>query len=134
MLGLSSRGLNPKKMWASSPQEVRARVYIPPLDPGFKGKKIVNPDAGSNPEQNPLQTSSSKDWESNSPKPIDKVVVNLPGPESLTTLQDAGSFLEVKILETCSFLDEMHESTNESFSKLHQSSGSGTEPECLPNT
>ncbi|KAJ9068686.1 hypothetical protein DSO57_1026209 [Entomophthora muscae] len=41
----------------------------------------------SNPKQNPLQTASSKDWESNSPLPIDKVVANLPGPNPLTTFQ-----------------------------------------------
>ncbi|KAJ9077171.1 hypothetical protein DSO57_1019329 [Entomophthora muscae] len=48
-----------------------------------------------NPEQNPSQTASSKDWESDSPLPIDKVVANLPGPEPLTTTQGSASKLPV---------------------------------------
>ncbi|KAJ9057431.1 hypothetical protein DSO57_1022849 [Entomophthora muscae] len=85
----------------------------------------------------------SKDWESNSTLPIDKVVANLPGPKPLTTMQgstsktpvqDARNSPEVPIPDTGGLLGEMHEFSNESYSKLPQSPGRGTEPEEAPNT
>ncbi|KAJ9070164.1 hypothetical protein DSO57_1011323 [Entomophthora muscae] len=78
----------------------------------------------SNPEQNSSQNASSKEYESNSPLPIGKVVTNLPGFKPLTTLQgfankllvrDARSFSKVLILDTGGLLGEMHEFPNESF-------------------
>ncbi|KAJ9075093.1 hypothetical protein DSO57_1000373 [Entomophthora muscae] len=56
---------------------------------------------GMKPEQNPLQTASSKDWELGSPQLIDKSPfkkfnANPPGPESLTTPQGFASKLPVQ--------------------------------------
>ncbi|KAJ9051727.1 hypothetical protein DSO57_1001993 [Entomophthora muscae] len=81
---------------------------------------------GSNPEQNPSWTTSSKDLELGSPQltdnsPIQKVNVNLLGSKSSITPQglvselpvpNAGSFPEVPTLDTGSLLGEISKSTN----------------------
>ncbi|KAJ9083426.1 hypothetical protein DSO57_1034820 [Entomophthora muscae] len=111
---------------------LKAQPQHPLIDTGSVRNDNLNAlesqsmEPGSNPEQNPLQTASFKDWESDSSQSIDKVVFNLPGPESLTTPQgfasklpvrDAGSFPKVPMLDMDSFLGEMHKPPNESCSK-----------------
>ncbi|KAJ9052244.1 hypothetical protein DSO57_1036124 [Entomophthora muscae] len=89
-----------------------------------------------------LDAPESQSWETNNPLLIDKVVASLPGSKPLTVtqdstsklpVQDAGNFPKVPIPDTSSFLSEIHKSSNESYSELPQSPGSGTEPEEAPN-
>ncbi|KAJ9065880.1 hypothetical protein DSO57_1015116 [Entomophthora muscae] len=105
--------------------------------------KSQNTEPESNPGQNPLQTARPTRWEPNNPLLIDKVVTSPPGPKSLAVLQDSASklpvqdaknFPEVPTPDTSGLLGEMRKFLHESYSKLPQSPGGGTEPKEAPNT
>ncbi|KAJ9066661.1 hypothetical protein DSO57_1007466 [Entomophthora muscae] len=105
--------------------------------------KSQNTEPELNPGQNPLWTARPMGWEPNNPLLIDKVVTSLPGPKPLAvpqdsasklSVQDAKNFPKVPTPDTGSSLGEIHNFLHESYSKLPQSPGRGTEPEEAPNT
>ncbi|KAJ9061001.1 hypothetical protein DSO57_1024982 [Entomophthora muscae] len=114
--------------------------------PGVRNDNLDVPESqsikpGLTPEQNPLQTVSYKDWESESPQLIFKVVANPPGPKHLTTtqgstskpsVQDARIFPKVPTPDTSGLLVEMHELPNESYSKLPQTQEVALNPNACP--
>ncbi|KAJ9053847.1 hypothetical protein DSO57_1020290 [Entomophthora muscae] len=102
-----------------------------------------NTEPESNPGQNPLQTARLIVQEHDNLLPIDKVVASPPLPEPLAVTQDSASnlpvqdarnFPEVPTPDTGSLLGKMYKFPNESYSKLPQSPGRGTEPDEAPNT
>ncbi|KAJ9056958.1 hypothetical protein DSO57_1027063 [Entomophthora muscae] len=105
--------------------------------------KSQNTESESNLGQNPLQTARPMGWEPNNPLLIDKVVTSPPSPKPLAVPQDSASKLPVQNAknfpegptpDTGGLLGEIHKFLHESYSKLPQSPGGGTEPEEAPNT
>ncbi|KAJ9070177.1 hypothetical protein DSO57_1011097 [Entomophthora muscae] len=105
--------------------------------------KSQNTELESNPGQNPLQTARLIGWERNNPLIIDEVAASPPGPKPLAALQDSASkppvqdarnFPEVPTPDTGSLPSEIDKFLPESYSKLPQSPGEGTEPKEAPNT
>ncbi|KAJ9053087.1 hypothetical protein DSO57_1027616 [Entomophthora muscae] len=105
--------------------------------------KSQNTESELNPGQNPLRTTRLIGWEHDNPLLIDKVAAILPGSESLTSpqdsarktpVQDAGNFPEVPVPDTGGLPSEIDKFLPESYSKLPQSPGEGTEPKEAPDT
>ncbi|KAJ9063996.1 hypothetical protein DSO57_1035011 [Entomophthora muscae] len=102
-----------------------------------------NREPESNPRQSPSQIARPIGWEPDNPLLIDKVVASPPGPKPLTVtqdsanklpVQDAKNFPEVPTPDTGGLLSEIHKFLYESYSKLPQSPGGGTEPKEALNT
>ncbi|KAJ9084712.1 hypothetical protein DSO57_1021477 [Entomophthora muscae] len=105
--------------------------------------KSQNTELESNPGQNPLRTARLIGWECNNPLLIDEVAASPPGPKPLAApqdsaskppVQDARNFPEVPMPDTGSLPGEIDKFLPESYSKLSQSPGEGTEPKEAPNT
>ncbi|KAJ9058930.1 hypothetical protein DSO57_1007333 [Entomophthora muscae] len=105
--------------------------------------KSQNTESESNPGQNSLRTARLIGWERNNPLLIDEVAASSPGPKPLAApqdsagklpVQDAGNFPEVPTPDTGGLPSEIDEFLPESYFKLPQSPGKGTEPKEAPNT
>ncbi|KAJ9056965.1 hypothetical protein DSO57_1026914 [Entomophthora muscae] len=150
--------MHPELRCAAGNEYVKEPNFAPPLfkrdqnsrlttafvrNDNLDAPKSQNTELEVNPGQNPLWTAILIGWERNNPLLIEKAAARPPGPKPLAApqdsaskppVQDARNFPKVPTPDTGSLPSEIDKFLPESYFKLPQSPGEGTEPKEAPNT